>query len=154
MLFRDRYNYDSSLNNFKTNILSKITKSKHSEKWNRKAFSWNFLFKNQFPNNDNVFIHFHENFAQQRSAVDGKRINLISRKTKYFVKKTPFCKVRLDFDFCFGSINLSILFQKGLHLPILHVNYHLEFLLIIPLNQTRSFKKIFVPKNEANRWIS
>ena len=107
MLFRDRYNYDSSLNNFKTNILSKITKPKHSEKWKRKAFSWNFLFKNQFTNNENVFIHFHENFAQQRSAVDGKRINLISRKTEYFVKKTPFCKVRLDFDFCFGSINLS-----------------------------------------------
>ena len=54
-----------------------------------------------------LLIHFHENFAQQRSAVDGKRINLISRKTEYFVKKTPFCKVRLDFDFCFGSINLS-----------------------------------------------
>ena len=34
-----------------------------------------------------------------------KKINVISRNIS--VKKTPFCKVRLTFDFCFGSKTLS-----------------------------------------------
>ena len=46
----DWYIYDSSLIDFKTNFLSKIIKTKHKtfRKRKDKAFSWNFLFKNQW----------------------------------------------------------------------------------------------------------